>query len=96
MLMISMLVMALTGGVFLTAWRSATPVRAFRYGFFWAFLLVLFTPWVGAYSAESAMVNGAVSGVLATGVWWLIQKRLRPGEPVPVPVRSRSVQSRRS
>lgn len=79
-----MLVMALTGVVFTTAWRSATPVRAFRGGFIWAFLLVLLTPWVGAYSAESAVVNGAVSGLMAVGMWWVIQRRLRPGKRIIV------------
>ena len=75
-----MLVLALTVGVFATAWRSATPVRAFRGGFIWAFLIVLLTPWVGAYSAESAIVNGAASGLMASAMWWLIQTRLRTGK----------------
>lgn len=85
-----MLVLALTGIVFATAWRSATPVRAFRGGFIWAFMLVLFTPWVGAYSAESAVVNGSVAGLLAVGMWWVIQTRLRPGKRAAVTVRPMS------
>lgn len=83
-LIFPMLVLALTVGVFATAWRSSTPVRAFRGGFIWAFLLVLLTPWVGAYTAESAMVNGTVSGLLAVAMWWLIQTRLRPGKRLAV------------
>ena len=87
-LIFPMLILALTGVVFVNAWRSATPVRAFRGSFIWAFLLVLLTPWVGAYSAESAVVNGSVAGLLGVGMWWLIQTRLRPAKRVAVRVRS--------
>ena len=41
-----MLVMALTAGVFMTALRSASPIRAFRRSFIWTFALVLLTPWL--------------------------------------------------
>ncbi|MDP6821950.1 MAG: hypothetical protein QF554_01485 [Dehalococcoidia bacterium] len=76
-LVFPMLVMALTAGVFTTAWRSDSPMRAFRGSFTWTFALVLFTPWVGAYSPELAMVNGTVAGILAAGMWWLLQRRTR-------------------
>ncbi len=71
----SMLVIVLTAGVFLTARRSATPVRAFRSSFILTFVLVLLTPWMGGYSAESAMVNATVAGGMAAGMWWLLQRR---------------------
>lgn len=89
LLVLPMLVLALTGIVFTTAWRSATAVRAFRRSFIWAFSLVLLTPWVGAYSAESAVVNGIVAGLMAVGMWWVIQNRLRPGKRVGVRSSSR-------
>lgn len=76
-LVFSMLVMALTAGVFMTALRSASPTRAFRGSFIWTFALVLLTPWVGAYSPELAMVNATVAGILAAGMWWLLQRRTR-------------------
>ncbi len=76
-LVFSMLVMALTAGVFMTAMRSASPTRAFRRSFIWTFALVLLTPWVGAYSPELAMVNATVAGILAAGMWWVLQRRTR-------------------
>jgi hypothetical protein len=76
-LVFSMLVMALTAGVFMTAMRSASPIRAFRGSFIWTFALVLLTPWVGAYSPELAMVNATVAGMLAAGMWWVLQRRAR-------------------
>jgi hypothetical protein len=74
-LVFPMLVITLTAGVFLTARRSATPVRAFRSSFILTFVLVLFTPWMGGYSPEPAMVNATVAGGMAAGMWWLLQRR---------------------
>lgn len=76
-LIFPMLVMALTAGVFATAWRSDSPMIAFRRSFLLTFALVLLTPWVGAFSAETAIVNGAVAGLLAAAMWWVFQRRLR-------------------
>ncbi len=71
----SMLVIALTVGVFLTARRSATLIRAFRSSFILTFVLVLLTPWLGGDSPESTMVNAMVAGGMAAGMWWLFQRR---------------------
>ncbi len=76
-LVFPMLVMTLTAGVFTSAWRSDSPIRAFKRSFLLTFALVLLTPWVGAYSAETAIVNGTVAGLLAASMWWVLQKRLR-------------------
>ena len=73
----SMLVMALTVGVFMAVKRSDSHIRAFRGSFIWPFALVLLTPWEGAYSPELAMVNGTVAGLLTAGMWWLLQSRTR-------------------
>ena len=66
-LIFPMLVMTLTAGVFMNAWRSESAMRAFRRSFLLTFILVLLTPWVGAYSAETAIVNGTVAGLLDNG-----------------------------
>lgn len=76
-LIFPMLVMALTTGVFATAWRSESPTVAFRRSFLLTFALVLVTPWVGAFSAETAIVNGTVAGMLAAAMWWVIQRQRR-------------------
>ncbi|MBT3941199.1 MAG: hypothetical protein HOC77_02810 [Chloroflexi bacterium] len=80
-LIFPMLVMTLTAGVFTTAWRSDSPMRAFRRSFLLTFALVLLTPWVGAYSAETAIVNSTVAGLLAAGMWWVLQRRLLAAIP---------------
>ena len=72
-----MLVMALTASVFATAWRSDSPLLAFKRSFLLSFALVLVTPWVGAFSAETAIVNGTVAGMLAAAMWWVIQRQRR-------------------
>ena len=82
-LIFPMLVMALTAGVFATAWRSDSPMIAFRRSFLLTFGLVLLTPWVGAFSAETAIVNGTVAGILAAAMWWVFQRRLRSRKAVP-------------
>ncbi len=74
-LVFPILVMAL-----ITVWRSASLVRAFSVIFIWTFALVLLTQWMGAYSPESAMVNGTTAGTLTAGMWWLLQRRVRLGE----------------
>ena len=72
-----MLVMALTVGVFMAVKRSDSHIRAFRGSFIWPFALVLLSPWEGTYSPELTMVNGTVAGLLAAGMWWLLQSRTR-------------------
>ena len=86
-LIFPMLVMMLTTGVFATAWRSNSPLLAFKRSFSLSFALVLVTPWVGAFSAETAIVNGAVAGLLAAALWWVIQRqrRLRTVQETPSP-----------
>ena len=51
--------------VFLICWASRKFVTAF----------LLFTPWMGGYSPEPAMVNATVAGGMAAGMWWLLQRR---------------------
>ncbi len=78
-LVLPSLVFALSGVVFAAAWVSRRPARAFRVAFLWGFALVLLTPWAGGYSPESAMINGAASGIIAASLWWVFERVARPG-----------------
>ncbi len=78
-LVLPFLVFALSGVVFVAAWVSRDPARAFRVAFLWGFGLVLLTPWAGGYSPESAMINGVASGFTAASLWWVLERVVKPG-----------------